>query len=226
MERKKGSSLNLQKAREVVDRMYTSVAQDLAHTPHMEKMRRSLLAPRDDVFILMQTEGGTTMSRKILKGMLAGVLVVFAVGAIALKVAWATPPKGFVQTLIAGPVALDEMHVVSETPAHGVQIKTRGFSDAYIVQNTIAPRGDTGWHSHRGPVFVLVTAGTATAYQADDPTHTPTVFTAGTGFLDGVDDTHIVRNEGDTDLELCALFLVPKGAPRRIDESQPPGYPF
>jgi quercetin dioxygenase-like cupin family protein len=166
------------------------------------------------------------MSKKTLKLMLAGVLVVCAVGAIALKVAWATPPKGFTQTLIAGPVTMDEMNLVSETPAHGVQIKTRGFSDAYVVQNRIEPGGDTGWHSHPGPVFVLVTAGTATAYEANDPTHTPTVYAAGTGFLDGVNDTHIVRNERDTDLVLVAFFLVPQGEPRRIDEPQPPDYPF
>ncbi len=166
------------------------------------------------------------MSKKTLKLMLAGVAVVCAFGAIALKVAWATPTKGFTQTLIAGPVTMDEMHVVRETPAHGVQIKTRGLSDAYVVKNIISPGGDTGWHSHPGPVFVLVTAGTATAYEADDPTHTPTFFTAGTGFLDGGDDTHIVRNEGNTDLELVAFFLVPKGEPRRIDEPQPPDYPF
>jgi quercetin dioxygenase-like cupin family protein len=166
------------------------------------------------------------MSKTTLKQVLAGVLVLCGVGAVALKVARATPPKGFAQTLIAGPIEMDEMHLVSEAPGHGVQIKTRGISDAYVVQNRIAPGGDTGWHSHPGPVFVLITAGTATAYDADDPTHTPTVFAAGTGFLDGVDDTHIVRNEGDSDLELVAFFLVPQGDSRRIDEPRPPGYPF
>src|SRR4051794_4066443 len=166
------------------------------------------------------------MSKQTSKQMWVGVLVGCTLGGVALKVAWATPPKGFAQTLIAGPVAMDEMHLVSETREHGVQIKTRGFSDAYVVQNRIAPGGDTGWHSHPGPVFVLVTAGTATAYEADDPTHTPAVYTAGTGFLDGGSDTHIVRNEGDTDLELIAFFLVPQGDPRRIDQPQPPGYPF
>jgi quercetin dioxygenase-like cupin family protein len=166
------------------------------------------------------------MSKRAWTVTLAGVLVVCAVGGLALKAARATPPKGLVQTVLAGPVELGEMHLVSQTPEHGVMIKTRGLSDAYVVKNRIAPGGDTGWHSHPGPVFVLITAGTATAYEAEDPTHTPMVVPAGTGFLDGVDDTHIVRNEGDADLELIAVFLVPQGAPRRIDEPQPPGYPF
>jgi quercetin dioxygenase-like cupin family protein len=166
------------------------------------------------------------MSKRTLTLMLVGAVVLGAIGALASRVARATPPKGLTQTHIAGPVVMDEMQAVNETPEHGVIIKTRGLSDAYVVQNRIAPGGDTGWHSHPGPVFVLVTAGTASAYQANDPTRTPAIYPAGTGFLDGVDDTHIVRNEGDTDLVLTAVFLVPLGSPPRIDEPQPPNYPF
>src|SRR5262249_53862081 len=161
-------------------------------------------------------------SNTTLKRVLAGVLVACGIGAVALKVARATPPKGLAQTVIAGPIELDEMHLVSEGHGHSVQVKTKGISDAYVVHTIIAPGGDTGWHWHPGPVFVLITAGTATAYDADDPTHTPAVYSAGTGFLDGVDDTHIVRNEADTVLELVAFFLVPQGATRRIDQPQPP----
>jgi quercetin dioxygenase-like cupin family protein len=167
-----------------------------------------------------------TMSKKTLKLMLAAVFVAGAFGAIALKVAWATPPKGLTQTLIAGPVTLDEIDVISQTPAHGVIINTRGNSDMYVATNTIVPGGDTGWHSHPGPVFVLVTAGDATVYEADDPTLTPTVYPAGTGFTDEPNTTHIVRNEGNVNLVLTAVFLVPQGAPRRIDEPAPPGAPF
>jgi quercetin dioxygenase-like cupin family protein len=158
--------------------------------------------------------------------MLVAAFLVGASGVIASKVAWATPPKGVTQTLIAGPVALDDIHVVHQTPAYGVMIKTRGNSDAYVATNTIAPGGDTGWHSHPGPVFVLITAGAATVYEGDDPTFTPTVYPAGTGFIDEPDTTHIVRNEGDVNLVLTAVFLVPQGAPRRIDEPAPPGAPF
>ena len=166
------------------------------------------------------------MSKKSLKLTLAAVFVVGAFGAIALKVAWATPPKGVANTLIAGPVTLDDIHIVSQTPGHGVMIKTRGNSDTYLVQLRIAPGGDTGWHSHPGPVFVLVTAGTGSLYFADDPTFTRETYPAGTGFVEEGGDVHIFRNEGDTDLVVVALFLVPQGAPRRIDEPAPPGAPF
>jgi hypothetical protein len=92
--------------------------------------------------------------------MLAGFLVAGAFGGIALRVAWATPPKGVINTLIAGPVILDEIQVVQEDPDYGAMIKTRGLSDAVARNLLIAPGGDTGWHSHPGPVFVLVSAGT------------------------------------------------------------------
>jgi quercetin dioxygenase-like cupin family protein len=166
------------------------------------------------------------MSQKTSKLLFAIVLVVGAFGAIAIRVAWATPPKGLAQTLIAGPVSLDNFQVVHQTPSWGVIMQTRGNSDAYVATNTIAPGGDTGWHSHPGPVFVLITAGAATVYEGDDPTFTPTVYPAGTGFIDEPDTTHIVRNEGDVNLVLTAVFLVPQGAPRRIDEPAPAGAPF
>ena len=42
-EEKGRAEANSRKAREVVDRMFTRVAQDLEHTPRMEKIRRALL---------------------------------------------------------------------------------------------------------------------------------------------------------------------------------------
>jgi hypothetical protein len=55
---------------------------------------------------------------------------------------------------------------------------------------------------------------------------TPHVIPAGTGFVEDAGHVHIVRNEGDTDLELVVLQLVPLGEPRRIDEERPPWYDF
>jgi quercetin dioxygenase-like cupin family protein len=160
------------------------------------------------------------------KSTFAGVLLAGAFGSIALKVVWATPPKGVTNTLIAGPVVLDDVHVVQEDPDYGAMIKTRGQSDLVVRTLSIAPGGDTGWHSHPGPVFALITAGAGSFYEAADPTFTPTVYSAGTGFVEAGGDVHIFRNEGAVDLELTVLFLVPDGAPTRIDEPAPPGAPF
>jgi quercetin dioxygenase-like cupin family protein len=148
------------------------------------------------------------------------VLGVVLAGVIALRGAWATPPQGVTGSTIAGPVVLDEIDVKGESDTHEVEIKTRGLSDAYVVHRRIAPGGHTGWHSHPGPVFVLVTAGTTTKYHAD-PTLAPAVYPAGTGFVEAPGDVHINTNEGDTDVELIAFFLVPLGATPRIDERAP-----
>ena len=153
-------------------------------------------------------------------------LLAGAFSGIALRVASATPPKGVTNTLIAGPVVLGDIQVVQEDPNYGAMIKTRGQSDAVVRTLSIAPGGDTGWHSHPGPVFALVTAGTGSFYDAADPTFTPTVYPAGVGFVEAGGDVHIFRNEGAVDLELTVMFLVPHGAPTRIDEPAPPGAPF
>ena len=80
-----------------------------------------------------------------------------------------------------------------------------------MLQNTIAPGGTFGWHSHPGPSLVIVKSGTATFYMADDPACAPHVVPAGSGFVDNGQDTHVVRNEGTVDLVTEVVSLVPAG---------------
>jgi hypothetical protein len=102
------------------------------------------------------------------------------------------------------------------------RIKTKGLTDLYVVTNVWKPGGTTGWHTHPGPSFVLVTAGSLTAYEGDDPTCTPHVFTVGMSFVDpGEGHTHVVRNEGTVDASTTAVQFVPSQAARRIDAPQP-----
>jgi quercetin dioxygenase-like cupin family protein len=61
----------------------------------------------------------------------------------------------------------------------------------------ITAGASSGWHSHSGPVFVQVVSGTLTLYERDDPICSPTVITAGNGFVEvGFGNVHDVRNEG------------------------------
>ena len=82
------------------------------------------------------------------------------------------------------------------------------------------PGGHTGWHSHPGPSIISVVSGQATEFLGDDPT-TPNVYAAGTAFVDDGTDTHIIVNEGATNLVLVAFQILPQGAQRRIDEPAP-----
>ena len=100
--------------------------------------------------------------------------------------------------------------------------KTKGMSDLYVQNNVWAPGGSTGWHTHPGHSLIIVTAGTVTAYEGDDPDCKPHVYTEGAGFVDpGGDHVHIIRNEGTVEARTVAVQLIPAAAARRIDAPDP-----
>ena len=141
-------------------------------------------------------------------------------------VAIATTGTG-ITTSIISVGSLDEMRLKSNVDGHKVEIATKGASDLYVVSNVIAPGGSTGWHSHPGPSLITVKSGTITQYEGDDPSCTPTVFTAGQSFVDpGGSHVHILRNEGSVPAETIAVQIVASGAPRRIDMPAPGNCPF
>jgi quercetin dioxygenase-like cupin family protein len=95
----------------------------------------------------------------------------------------------------------------------------------YVVEVTIQPGGWLGWHSHPGLSFVVVKSGTASFYEADDPTCTPVrIPTLGT-FFEPAGDVHMVRNEGTVPLVNLVIQLTPPGAPRAIGEPDPGNCP-
>ena len=168
---------------------------------------------------------GITMSKRMLTLTMVALVVCCAFGVTVWRMAWATPPEGLTSTLLVGPVMFDDIDVRSHTPHYSARIQTRGLSDVYVTQITIAPGGHTGWHSHPGLVLVTVKSGEATEYQGDDPDCTPIVHEAGTGFAEEPGHVHIVRNQGTTNLELVVVFLVPHGSGTRIDEPDPGNCP-
>jgi len=153
--------------------------------------------------------------------------------ALVVMPALATPAAG-VTTQIFGVGRFTDIDAKTKTdvnPGNPIQnwtglIRTKGASDVYVLQNTIAPGGTFGWHSHPGPSLVIVKSGTATFYKGDDPSCSPTVVQAGTGFVDNGGDLHVVRNEGSVDLFTVVVSLIPAGFARRIDEPSPGNCPF
>ena len=159
--------------------------------------------------------------------LLAGLFVCYLSSSLTSSgTVLATPSSGFVSTTV-GPTRFDKINVKTHTGDHKVSIKTKGFSDVYIVTNKVVPGGHSGWHTHPGPSVVSVKSGTATVYDGDDPNCTPQFYPAGTGFIDSGDGhVHLVRNEGDVELELVAFQIIPLGAQRRIDAASPGSCPF
>ena len=166
------------------------------------------------------------MTKRTAKLLLGALGFCCASGAIAFRIAWATPGVGVVTTRISGPVAFDPIHLWSRTPEHLVRIQAEGMSDVYVVDVKVAPGGQTGWHAHPGVLFVSVKSGVATEYEGDDDDCTPVVHPEGTGFMETAGHVHNVRNEGDQPLELVILYLLPAGAPLRIDMPNPGTCPF
>lgn len=102
-------------------------------------------------------------------------------------------------------------------------MNVKGSADAIVQQVTIDPGAMTGWHSHHGPVVVVVAAGTMTLYQADDPTCTGETYTQGQVFVDpGQGNVHNARNEGSSGVVLYATYFdVPPGAGPGIPATNP-----
>ena len=104
--------------------------------------------------------------------------------------------------------------------------KTKGLSDLYVQSNAWQPGGSTGWHSLPGHSLIIVTAGTVTDYESDNPTCKPAVYTQRMVFLDpGGDHVHNMRNETSAPASTIAVQLIPAGAQRRIDAEKPASCP-
>jgi hypothetical protein len=158
-------------------------------------------------------------------------LALIAASMLVIQPAFATPQSGVSSVTIAHGT-FDEIDVLAKTDLDpGVSrdfwkamIHTKGASHLYVIQNTVVPGGTFGWHSHTGPSLVIVMSGTATEYEGNDPTSTPTYHAAGTTFVDaGEASGHLVRNDGTVNLVVTVVRLVPEGAVQRVDLPNP-GY--
>jgi mannose-6-phosphate isomerase-like protein (cupin superfamily) len=105
-------------------------------------------------------------------------------------------------------------------------LKAKPAFDLAVQRIVFQPGGQSGWHTHPGPVFIQVVSGTMTFYMADDPECKPMVVSAGEGFLDLGEHPHIVRNESGAVAENLVTYFAPPGATLRIDADAPGNCPF
>ena len=147
------------------------------------------------------------------------IALTLGVGVLTTVPANATPPSGVTTVAIANGT-FGELDIFTRTGDWKSRIDTKGASDLYVLQNTVIPGGTLGWHSHPGPSLVIVVSGTASFYRADDCT-TPLVFQAPSQFVDNGSDVHLLRNEGNVNLVVVVVRLVPRGAAPRIDQPNP-----
>ena len=153
----------------------------------------------------------------------SGVLGVLIASSLTVL---ATSPVGVSRLQLAPVGQFGEINTKAKSGDWRARIKTEGVSDMYVTQVTIQPGGTVGWHEHPGPSFVIVKSGTASFYQANDPSCNARTIPAGGTLFEPAGLIHIVRNEGTVPLVNVVVQLVPTGAPRLISEPSPGNCPF
>jgi hypothetical protein len=160
--------------------------------------------------------------QKMVAGITLAALVLAAIAS-------GTPSSGTTSTLV-GRGTFGEVFKVKRKAADSpweVEIQAKAALDVATQVIDFPPGSHSGWHSHPGPVFITVKAGTMTFYESDDPTCSPTVRHAGEGFLDVGDHAHIARNEDPTvPAQNVVTYFAPQGASLRIDRPNPGNCPF
>jgi hypothetical protein len=141
-----------------------------------------------------------------------------------------TASSGTVSTLLGratfGDAALGNFKVKRITGDWHVEVKAHPNLDLAVQRIVFQPGAQSGWHTHPGPVFIQVVSGVVTFYESDDPECNPIVRSAGQGYLDVGEHTHIARNETGTVAENVVTYFAPPGAPLRIDADAPGNCPF
>ena len=108
----------------------------------------------------------------------------------------------------------------------------RGQFELYIQSNTWQVGATTGWHSHPGHSLIVITSGSVTDYESSArqacsaQVYTATPQLAATLVDEGGDHVHQIVNTGTMVATGYAVQLIPAGALRRIDASQPENCPF
>jgi len=158
--------------------------------------------------------------------------------AVYTRRAGATPSAGFVATTLGvGRFGENDVFNYFIPPNNGqgerqadawVSFqKMKGSSDLYVQSNVFMPGGTSGWHTHPGHSLIIVTEGTVTVYEGDEPGCKPVIYTKGMGFVDrGGEHMHNIRNEGSIEAHTIAVQLIPADATRRIDAEAPKNCPF
>lgn len=93
-----------------------------------------------------------------------------------------------------------------------------GPADVSFQRLTIPPGDRTAWHYHTGEVNVVVQSGTLTA---QTPCGGVETMSAGQAFQEHPGEIHLVYNAGADPVVLYAGYVVPAGAPRSVNVSEP-----
>lgn len=147
-------------------------------------------------------------------------------GAALAAAALATPPSGILEAPVFARASFEDPVDIKFRIDQGSQkiLQKQNVQEMAVQKIVLSPGGQTGWHSHPGPVIVLVKTGALSFYDGEDPNCVARVYSAGAAFIDqGQGHVHYAANESASDdLELWAVYFdVPPGGAFRIDVAAP-----
>ncbi len=99
-----------------------------------------------------------------------------------------------------------------------IQLDLRGPSDVLQSLLVFQPGGDTGWHTHPGPVIVVVKSGALTEFESNGCV---VIHPAGSVFFEQKGEVHRAINQTGGVTEAYATFLSPAGAQPLIPAADP-----
>jgi hypothetical protein len=104
-----------------------------------------------------------------------------------------------------------------------LKLEAKNPLDVVVRIHDYAIDSSTGWHTHPGPVLITVVQGEVTFYEYDDPTCTPTVVSAGQGYVD-TGHGHIGINESGQPAKDVTVIFAPVAMPFRGELTAPGPY--
>ena len=167
------------------------------------------------------------MKRKTVKSVFLSipVLAVAAIlGVMAMTVSvgpvLATPGSGFTRT-VQGSATLEPFRV----HADDFEIQSKNTTDIVMAKFTVDVGGDTGWHTHPGPMLITIAKGQFKLINfTEEDGCTEQVFGAGEGFVGSPNMVHIGRSVGEEPVVGYVTFLnVPVGGATLDPSPEDPG---
>ena len=107
---------------------------------------------------------------------------------------------------------------VGSSPQNDVEMHVNGPSDVLQTELVFQPGAATGWHSHPGPVIVVVKTGALTEIHSNGCV---TVHPTGSVFFESKGEVHNAINQTGVVADIYATFLDPAGAAPLIPETDP-----
>jgi quercetin dioxygenase-like cupin family protein len=107
------------------------------------------------------------------------------------------------------------------TVGEAYTFESRTGTDLVVQKVRIEPGATAAWHTHPGAEAAIVTAGTLTFFNGDDPDCAPREFSAGQ-VVTGPGHVHQGKNLGNEPVEIVVTYFdVPSGSPAATPAQRP-----